>query len=344
MQNKYGRQLTWGTNNKITQPFSQHISASPMVRMRLGDLFKTNYSKFNLARLFGISTDQSKFNLDRLTQTTNANRMEDSSFLTQQQVAQRINGLIRAREQGDYSRGDILRVRPNGTGAAYLQGYTRIATLDQQTVASSIVNRTRRGNTRQRDRGVFITGTENRAVVQRTTPTDFIVTLLSPVGEDPGEFVVPRNQVLVDFEDVRSKVTRQVSQDPANNNPNTTAVTDQRAVDRFISDTENPIFKAFASVQGKGLAGFIKSIRLEPQTSHWTVDLFNSRAPQMLDVTFDFAPIHDIVPGIDSNGFMTAPIYNVGKINGKLTSDSAADYTNQETRFIEARKRLIYKT
>lgn len=337
-----GRQLSWGVNNKITQPFSQHIAASPMVRLRLGDLFKTNYSKFSLARLFGISTDQSKFNLDRLSQLNNSNRDNDSTFLTQQQVAQRINSMIRNREQGDYSRGDILRVRPNGTGAAYVQGYSRVVPLEQQS-AISVVNRTRRNN-RTRDRGVFITGTQNRAVVQRSTPTDFVVTLLSPVGEDPGEFIVPRNQVLVDFEDVRSRVTRQVSTQNSNNNPNTAAETDERAVSSFLSDEGNPIFKAFSSVQGKGLAGFIKSIRLEPQTSHWTVDLYNSRAPQMLEVSFDFAPIHDIMPGIDSNGFMTSPIYNIGKINGKLASDNSTDYNVQETKFAEARKRLIYKT
>lgn len=35
------------------QPFSQVPAASPMIRLRLGDVFKSNYSKFGLARLFG---------------------------------------------------------------------------------------------------------------------------------------------------------------------------------------------------------------------------------------------------------------------------------------------------
>jgi len=35
-------------------PFSQVLSASPMVRLRVGDVIKSNYSKFNLARLFGV--------------------------------------------------------------------------------------------------------------------------------------------------------------------------------------------------------------------------------------------------------------------------------------------------
>lgn len=36
-------------------PFSQLIGASPVIRIRLGDLFRSNYSRFALARLFGLA-------------------------------------------------------------------------------------------------------------------------------------------------------------------------------------------------------------------------------------------------------------------------------------------------
>lgn len=38
---------------RFTAPFSQIPGASPLIRIRLGDLFRSNYSKFALARLFG---------------------------------------------------------------------------------------------------------------------------------------------------------------------------------------------------------------------------------------------------------------------------------------------------
>jgi len=44
-------------NFKITIPFSQQIAAAPMVRLRIGDLIHSNYSRFNLARLFGYGYD-----------------------------------------------------------------------------------------------------------------------------------------------------------------------------------------------------------------------------------------------------------------------------------------------
>jgi len=46
---------------QFVQPFSQIPTASPLIRLRLGDLFRSNYSKFALARLFGLGTD--KFNV-----------------------------------------------------------------------------------------------------------------------------------------------------------------------------------------------------------------------------------------------------------------------------------------
>jgi len=48
-----GTQLVGKTNN-FTQPFSQVMGASPIIRIRVGDVIKSNYSKFNLARIFGI--------------------------------------------------------------------------------------------------------------------------------------------------------------------------------------------------------------------------------------------------------------------------------------------------
>ena len=41
---------------KFIQPFSQVPTASPLVRMRLGDLFKSNYTPRGLKRQFGYGT------------------------------------------------------------------------------------------------------------------------------------------------------------------------------------------------------------------------------------------------------------------------------------------------
>lgn len=50
-----GRVRSDGFKNFI-QPFSQVQAASPMIRLRLGDVLKSNYSKFGVARLFGVNS------------------------------------------------------------------------------------------------------------------------------------------------------------------------------------------------------------------------------------------------------------------------------------------------
>ena len=52
-----GRVLAGENDTKFIQPFSQIPTASPVIRLRIGDIIRTNYSKFNLLRLFGMGTD-----------------------------------------------------------------------------------------------------------------------------------------------------------------------------------------------------------------------------------------------------------------------------------------------
>jgi len=48
------------TGGKFYMPFSQVIGASPIVRLRVGDVIKSNYSRFALARTFGIGDSNVK--------------------------------------------------------------------------------------------------------------------------------------------------------------------------------------------------------------------------------------------------------------------------------------------
>ena len=52
-----GRVVSDQGGGEFVMPFSQIAAASPMIRLRIGDVVKTNYSKFNLTRLFGLGTE-----------------------------------------------------------------------------------------------------------------------------------------------------------------------------------------------------------------------------------------------------------------------------------------------
>lgn len=62
-----GTSLVDSEKNSIIQPFSQVIGATPLIRLRIGDVIKGNYSRFNLGRMFGIGTND--FEIDSNTFT-----------------------------------------------------------------------------------------------------------------------------------------------------------------------------------------------------------------------------------------------------------------------------------
>jgi hypothetical protein len=85
----------------------------------------------------------------------------------------------------------------------------------------------------------------------------------------------------------------------------------------FFSPENNAIVKAFDSTRGRGLAGVIKSLNftwIEDQIT-WNTGKFNERAPKVAKIQVSFTPIHDLAPGLDSDGFSTAPLYGVGSLS-----------------------------
>jgi hypothetical protein len=55
-----GTKLYHDDGARFVQPFSQVIGASPIVRLRVGDVIKSNYSRFNLARIHGLGDEKMK--------------------------------------------------------------------------------------------------------------------------------------------------------------------------------------------------------------------------------------------------------------------------------------------
>lgn len=54
-----GKKLSNSSGNfQFTKPFTQTIGASPMIRIRLGNLIRSNYSKYNLSKIFGLDNPE----------------------------------------------------------------------------------------------------------------------------------------------------------------------------------------------------------------------------------------------------------------------------------------------
>lgn len=85
-------------------------------------------------------------------------------------------------------------------------------------------------------------------------------------------------------------------------------------------DVNNPITQAYESRMSKGLAGHITNLDFNYADAVWETKK-GSKAPMLVKVTLQFAPIHDIPPGLDYKGMSRAINYKVGDINNKLSDE-----------------------
>jgi hypothetical protein len=288
--------------SKFIQPFSQIPSASPLIRLRLGDLLKTNYSKFNIARMFGLGESENLFKIGTATQQTNQQTRPNPE-------EERVRADIRSRlERGDFQIGD------------------KFVFLRKEAMQIETIRRGRRGQFSEQRVELFdilppdapppgaigtITQIRNsdhkqyKASFEETGTRDILIDISGRSGST--------TTVGVDQTYLEQKVREQLP-NQSTNNPNQSESQTQSnadAITNFFSNENNPILKSFGTVRGKGMPGFIKSIDFDWAEAMWETTN-GSKAPKSCKISITFAPIWDINPGLDSNGYSTSPVYGVG--------------------------------
>lgn len=317
-----GRQLKVGENQFI-QPFSQVMTSSPLIRIRLGDLFKSNYSKFALARLFGLGTDSFSLN----GKTTDPARVQQlitfNKAITEEKQRQ-LQKPVSASEiqKFGYKAGQKavlivasgpLHLAPAGAGKAL----GVVAPSGNLTTAKLT-----------QDVKVTIDDVKSVTLASKLEEPVYLVTIDAealPEGFSPGPYAVNHGQLLPDDDDVRATVISKGISDPG-----TISDADLSAIRDFFDADNNVVVRSFESVAGRGLAGFITSMTFDWKTPTWETNALGRRAPQWCQIVLAFSPVHDIAPGIDADGFNRAPIYNVGETVGHIGSDVSTDGSSEQ--------------
>jgi hypothetical protein len=84
----------------------------------------------------------------------------------------------------------------------------------------------------------------------------------------------------------------------------------------FFSPDRNAIVRSFESSAGRGLAGVFTNMTLNYDGSLYGTDSASkNRAPKKVQITVAFAPIHDLPLGLDHAGHLIAPSHPVGPLN-----------------------------
>ena len=250
------------TNQEFTFPFTQVPTASPLIRIRLGDVLKNNYSRSSLSRLFGLNA----------TPISPEPPEPPPKF-------ELLPGLYKVNSQfTDFSGKQYVEIKnPVVAFAPDLNAFEALFSADEKEIDIS----------------------EAHEIVKVTYNGETI-------------------ELIVDSSRIR-KLEKSVP--VAQANPNFTEI-----MKPFTGDgndvSNNPITNSYESGMSRGLAGFITQLDVNYNESNWETSRIGSKAPMLVKVTLNFAPIHDIPPGIDHNGMMRAPVYNVGRVNNQMFGDS----------------------
>ena len=283
-------------------PFSQTIQAAPLVRVRIGDIIRSNYSKFNLARLFGYTYSGTKF--DGIDAPIPTNDSEMGAYESD----------VKARISSVYSKGNyFFSATPlnepspkNGTKTS----------KDVVLPPGFVLKITEVVNGKATCRVEYSYGDDNLGV----SANDLQEIRYRYSGGGGDDLNILSNQYFVPLTNLNPapSTTKKIQYLISGGDYN------DKVKDMMIDDQPgkgNAISRSFRSSGGKGLAGFIETLSFDwYDKTTWEIGVgigktqpsLGRRAPKMCKVDVSFAPIHDITPGLDHVGGNRAPVYPVG--------------------------------
>ena len=320
-------------------PFSQVPTSSPMIRLRIGDVVKSNYSKFGLVRLFGLGEEGLPISFGEAI----GKPVDTQAYLDQ--YADLYNKIYKSYTDSDPGEGGTWEA------GAFPEGAYQSATIhgNQTMIAGPEISMVPTPEV-EVDLPEGTVGWASDCQVSTWANLDESKAEVStapgkvPAGEDwyPNGWTVkwvfngPQTKSLaggtlgdgedelmmrVDVFDLsmfeswwQSKAMAEArAQADAKPPPNMKAVYDD--MKKFFRSGEdgNPIVRSFESARGRGLAGVITTMDLDYalEEINWDVKM-GSKAPQAVKVSMSFNVIHDITPGLDAHGALRAPTHPVG--------------------------------
>ena len=326
------------SENVLTQPFSQIVGASPLIRLRLGDLFKSNYTKFSLAKLFGIGSDGFKLGKD-----TDFSKITKS--LENDENVQKLNNKVKSEfinyinnqltppnnykftltdgalcSYADPTKSSVTLKIPFSKTTGYADSFHVGKTPRGLLITPNIIECTVVGycGTGPVVKIEFAKNADKTTIEQINVASRFVSDIDGPYKIIGGTYVV--NPDSLTFTDKTQKI---IYDKYATEIMGELGIQAFDKISDFMSRNKNALVRSYRESGGKGLAGTIDSLNFDWYDKiPWEIDR-GMTAPIMCKVTLSYTPIHDISPGLDHNGNNRAPIYRVGSAYGLALEDKA---------------------
>jgi len=314
-----GRELSinQGTNNAggtqvkfpFIQPFSQIPTATPVIRVRVGDLIRSNYSRFNLKRLFGFADPDvsSKQNENSNLKFTSVNEEVTATRMVPERDAS--GNVVQIKESYTSSKDGptVTTTELKFSNVRIIGGGTEPVTIPSGTKLSA--------GAKQDGKSVYEFSVGGKKY--RHFASEFNGAVRSTKVETPETRMI--DKMISESYVVTSGST-----------------TSGPAMDKktFYDPDGNAIIRSFESTMGKGLPAVCTSLKFGWMDAPWGAgdDGPGNRAPRYCTVDMQFDVMHDIAPGLDHEGFNRAPLYPVGETITKITEGGETSPYGRGTR------------
>ena len=347
-------------NANFKYPFTQVPTASPLIRLRVGDVIKSNYSRTTLSRAHGVGDRESdKFMFDQDAQKevkkaegeiNNFTDLISTEINTINKEAAKRNKLYAGKDPNEPLNDDEFSIYESSMAKSKDATATLRKLESEIKVKNKYIEEIKnkageiafaKNNNKKyflkpglyrRVSGSFLESIGfglseglNKKGSKKSVKidTEVEVEVDSPKSLEEDEYIV----VKYDGKNLVADVNKITVIEPRKITEN------EKALDLIQSETgpllnpsvrglsNNPITRSYESGMSRGLAGFITNLDISYNESTWETSRIGSKAPMLVKVNIGFSPIHDIPPGLDHNGMLRAPVYNVGRINNEFFGD-----------------------
>ena len=297
-------------NDGTAFPFTQMPTASPLIRLRIGDVITSNYSKENLARLHVHGNKVGRQKISTLEAAEKNKRAKDSETRRKSQVKtpriildEYVEYYLRSLDALNYA----FPIFENEMFTNVL-GESNRGNVDNYSIEP--LSKDQYNSLTDVDKKKFVVAKSgSRLNIEKIKNKKYCVAF---TVDNTGKKTSKKFYLIKALDPLGLGATLQVNNEYEN-------AAGKSVVDAKISGKiNNPFTAAYESSRGQGLAGFITNLDVNYNESTWQTEVKGSRAPMFVKITIGFAPVHDIPPGLDHLGEMRAPIYNVGSINRKM--------------------------
>ena len=310
--------------NRFVVPFSQIPTASPLIRMRVGNLFRSNYSEVNLGRMFGMGLGEETFVFDTsayeqgrandlLEEMENIKKRMFGTEATEGDMTLLLAGLAPFGVTGGLSIDDEIRVGWSDQFSQYATGFSLFPRSRKKVTCHSIMvfKLLKTVHTRKEKLYLMVPTSEFEAAAEAAGLKKNHGILVAPAKIFVSNGATESGRAYGPYIEKAAAAAIAGPSLPGIEPP--VEMPDVTMAQAFLSD--NAVVRSFQSAAGRGIAGHITSLTMDWNQATWDTGP-NRKAPMSCKITMNFAPAHDLPIGLDAHGGMIAPVYPVGDAMG----------------------------